>query len=562
MPEHLVSLNLLVAGSEATAAAIERALQAYRPRVVLHRVDRMKGLRRALDIPGWHAIFSDIELQDGSALDLIRMLEEKGMDVPCVLVEGTGDRDMALRCVEYGRCLPIRLSPGTLESLPQLIEDLLSRAEHGIDRQQEIRNLIENEERLLDVFDHTSDLIQCLSPDGRFVFTNRTWRDTMGYSEQEVKNLTLMDVLHPDSQACCQDRFSRLLRGETLTCIDFKFVTKAGETVFLAGDCGSIIKDGGVTSTRGIFRNITDTVRAQDALKATEARYQALYDNAPDIYTTLSSDGIVLSINQNGARLLGYLAEELIGESATKVIHPEDQRAVFECLESIKRQPETWVDIEYRILRKDGSVFWVHQRAGREPGAAEGSFLVVCRDITDKRNLQEQLAYQASHDGLTNLINRREFEQRFQQVLERSDDADRHALCFLDLDQFKIINDSCGHLAGDELLRQLATLLSGLVRARDTLARIGGDEFALLMEHVSLEQARQLAEKIRQAIEGFEFHWRSERFRIGVSVGVVPVQMGRSLTDTMNLADMACYTAKKEGRNRIQVAEAARAADS
>jgi len=158
---------------------------------------------------------------------------------------------------------------------------------------------------------------------------------------------------------------------------------------------------------------------------------------------------------------------------------------------------------------------------------------------------------------LTNLINRREFERRFQQLLEReSDPEDRHFLCFLDLDQFKTINDTCGHIAGDELLRQISALLKGSVRSRDTLARIGGDEFAVLLEHTSLEKALVLAEKVRATIEEFEFHWRTQRFSIGVSVGVVPVQIGQSITKLLNMADMACYTAKKQGRNRIHATQA------
>jgi diguanylate cyclase (GGDEF)-like protein len=239
------------------------------------------------------------------------------------------------------------------------------------------------------------------------------------------------------------------------------------------------------------------------------------------------------------------------------VIHPEDQRAVFSCVEKLFADPEAKLDIEYRKVRKDGSIFWVHQRAVLEPGSAAQRLLIICRDITEKRYLEDKLAHQASHDGLTNLLNRREFERRFQQLLERdSDPADRHFLCFLDLDQFKIINDSCGHIAGDELLREIAALLTGLVRSRDTLARIGGDEFAVLMEHASLDKALLLAEKIRATIEEFEFHWRSERFSIGVSVGVVPVQFGQSITHLLNMADMACYTAKKQGRNRIHTAHA------
>jgi diguanylate cyclase (GGDEF)-like protein/PAS domain S-box-containing protein len=370
--------------------------------------------------------------------------------------------------------------------------------------------------------------------------------------------MSLLDVLHPDSTLCCQDRFERLLRGENLSCITFKFLTKPGQTVYLVGDCGSLIKDGGAISTRGIFKNVTETIKAQEALRITEARYQALYENAPDIYTTLSPAGEILTINQTGARMLGYAPEELIGESAAKIIHPEDQQRVFAFVDKQFHQPSPDSEIEYRKIRKDGSIFWVHQRTTLESGRDEPRMLVICRDVTDRHDLEVQLAHQASHDALTNLINRREFERRFQRLLSgENDPADRHALCFLDLDQFKVINDTCGHIAGDELLRQIAALLQGQLRSRDTLARVGGDEFAVLMEHSTLNHAARLAEKLRAAVGNFRFHWRSQRFSIGVSIGIVPVVPGQSMVDTLTRADMACYEAKKEGRNRIHTGQVA-----
>jgi len=555
MPENVI--KLLMACSIESSAAIEQTLINHGNRLLVRRVDAARDLQHALENPDWHLIFSDLALPDFSAVDLANLISEKALDIPLVVIKGTGSEDIAFRCLELGVGQFIRCDEQHLSSLPRLVDTLLERAEQDHARRQIEKKLIESEERFLDVFDNTSDLIQCVAPDGSITFTNRTWRKVMGYTEQEVRSLNLLDILHPDSMICCSDRFGRLMNGETLSCIEFKFVTRTGEAVHLMGDCGSIIREGGVISTRGIFKNITDTVNVENALKITEARYRALYENAPDIYSTISASGEFLSINQTGARMLGYEANELIGESAAKVIHPEDQRAVFACVEKLFADPEAKLDIEYRKVRKDGSIFWVHQRAVLEPGSAAQRLLIICRDITEKRYLEDKLAHQASHDGLTNLLNRREFERRFQQLLERdSDPADRHFLCFLDLDQFKIINDSCGHIAGDELLREIAALLTGLVRSRDTLARIGGDEFAVLMEHASLDKALLLAEKIRATIEEFEFHWRSERFSIGVSVGVVPVQFGQSITHLLNMADMACYTAKKQGRNRIHTAHA------
>lgn len=546
-------VKVLMACSVESEAAIEQALRKHAAGLAFHRIYRINDLHRTLAEGGWGLVFCDLEMSDFTALDLVTLLSDKGIDVPVILINGTGAKAIAIRCLEFGICQFIDCDEQYLQALPLMVDILLRRADQDEDRRLMVTRLRESEERYVDIFDNTSDLIQSLAPDGRFVYTNRTWRETMGYSEEEAQSLSLLDVLHSDSMMCCQDRFQRLLEGETLSCITFKFVTKAGETIHLLGDCGSIVKDGGATSTRGIFKNVTDTVRAQVALTITEARYQALYENAPDIFSTINAAGEILSINNTGAHMLGYEVDELIGESAAKFIHPEDQQAVFACIEQRFGNPAAAYDIEYRKIRKDGSILWVHQRATLETGVEEPRLLVVCRDVTDRHILEAQLAYQASHDALTSLINRREFERRMQRLLSgQANQTDRHALCILDLDKFKIINDSCGHMAGDELLIQIATLLEGQVRARDTLARLGGDEFAILMEHVSLEKAAILAEKLRSTIEKFQFRWHSQIFSISVSIGVVSIQHGESIADTLNRADMACYGAKKEGRNRIR----------
>jgi diguanylate cyclase (GGDEF)-like protein/PAS domain S-box-containing protein len=547
---------LLVAAAD-TAEAVRAALPKGASLRIHHAADA-HALDRALEKPDWSLVLSCLELPGYSALDLARRLGAKGSHVPIVLILGTGPDEMVVRCLEAGLSQFIQCNDGHLKHLPALIGTFINQGQEERDRRRIEKKLRESEERYLDIFDNTSDLVQCLAPDGAFLYTNRAWREALGYSEDEARSLHLADVLHPESAACCQDRFQRLLDGESLSCIEFKFVTKHGEAVHLAGDCGSIVRDGETISTRGIFRNITDTVRAESALRASEARYQALYENAPDIYTTISPAGEILSINRTGARMLGYEVSELVGESAAKVIHPEDQAAVFAYIEARFREPCQDEGVEYRKLRKDGSVLWVHQRVSLEAEGGEPRMLVVCRDVTEKRQLREQLVHQASHDTLTNLINRREFERRLLRLLDGlSDDRERHALCFLDLDQFKAINDSCGHLAGDELLRQIAALLDGQMRSRDTLARLGGDEFAILMEHCPLENAVLLADKVRETIQRFVFHWRAQRFSLGVSIGVVPIRADQTIGDILGRADAACYAAKRAGRNRIHTADVA-----
>ncbi len=210
--------------------------------------------------------------------------------------------------------------------------------------------------------------------------------------------------------------------------------------------------------------------------------------------------------------------------------------------------------------------FALYYRERREPTAADfevmermthlAGIAIERRRADDAaRELADQLRFQATHDALTGLYNRYELERRLRHLL---DDARRrrgeHALCYLDLDQFKIINDSCGHVAGDELLRQLAGQLQSSVFERDMLARLGGDEFGVLLEDCSLARAKKVADTLRRTIEDFRFRWDGRGFSIGVSIGLVPiVESSDSVTGILRAADSACYVAKDNGRNRVHV---------
>ncbi|MGB5440990.1 MAG: EAL domain-containing protein [Gammaproteobacteria bacterium] len=183
--------------------------------------------------------------------------------------------------------------------------------------------------------------------------------------------------------------------------------------------------------------------------------------------------------------------------------------------------------------------------------------LMVARAVISRASkMSRQIAHQATHDNLTGLINRYEFECRVERAIEnaRAQDA-AHALLYMDLDQFKTINDSCGQLAGDELLRQLSRLLLGSIRQRDTLGRLGGDEFGMLLENCPLENAVRIANNLLTTINNFKFSWGENSFTPGISIGIVPIdQSSTSLASVMNAADSACYIAKKSGRDQVQIA--------
>jgi diguanylate cyclase (GGDEF)-like protein len=179
----------------------------------------------------------------------------------------------------------------------------------------------------------------------------------------------------------------------------------------------------------------------------------------------------------------------------------------------------------------------------------------VLHDVSRERQYAAKLSYQASHDSLTGLINRAEFERRLGLALQSAAQMGRHhAVMYLDLDQFKVVNDTCGHAAGDQLMRQVSTLLQHCLREGDTLARLGGDEFGVLLENCPPEAALRIADKLRQTVTDFHFAWAHLSFNIGVSIGLVNVEDGLfTLAEVMRAADTACYMAKENGRNRVQV---------
>lgn len=180
--------------------------------------------------------------------------------------------------------------------------------------------------------------------------------------------------------------------------------------------------------------------------------------------------------------------------------------------------------------------------------------VLTFRDVTEQRKLTQKLAYQAAHDSLTGLLNREEFENRLNKILVSTRTHDTHALLYLDLDQFKVINDTCGHGAGDELLRQVTALLHSKLRARDTLARLGGDEFGIILEHCPENEALQVANVLRELVESFRYQWQDKTFTIGVSIGLFPIKHDNGgLESALSAADSACFAAKEQGRNRVHV---------
>ena len=419
------------------------------------------------------------------------------------------------------------------------------------------RALSESQERLRAVFDHCPITIDLKDTEGQFLLVNRNCAALHDTTTSAVEGIHTRDLYQEGVAKAVQAHEAAVLRSGKAIEREYRTTQGGSERTQLVVKFPIRDSDGVVTGIGGIGTDITERKRAEAALALSEERFQGLYDDSPDMYFTIAEDGSVVSVNQFGADYLGHTKESLIGKPIWDVIHVEDLAFVQEQLGGVFSNERDESELEFRMVRRDGTILWVHERIRLLPetSSAPAELRIVCRDVTEAHNLSQELSYQASHDSLTGLVNRRELESRLARVLEtaRADES-RHALCYLDLDQFKVINDTCGHVAGDELLRQMAEVLRAQVRRRDTLARLGGDEFGVLMEHCALEQAKRVANVLRKTVEEFRFTWEGKTFSVGVSIGLVPITTeSESVAGVLSAADTACYVAKDQGRNRIHV---------
>lgn len=419
--------------------------------------------------------------------------------------------------------------------------------------------LSERNYRLL--VENQTDMVVKVDLQGRFQFVSPSYCTTFGKSEAELIGHTFMPLVHEDDRQLTAQAMEALHHPPYECYLEQRAKTAEGWCWLAWADKAVLDDTGNPESIVGVGRDIS----AQKALE------QALFREREEALVTLHSIGdAVISTDEKGrVEILNPIAEELTGWSAHEVID-RPLKEFFLLIDEDTRKPIP--DPVERCLH-EGKIVTLADRAilvsrsfdelAIEVTAAPINMnqdgivgvVLVFKDVSEARKLSQQVSYQATHDPLTGLINRAELERRLHRVLETTyTDSTQNAFCYLDLDQFKLVNDTCGHVAGDELLRQLGRLLEHQIRKRDTLARLGGDEFALLIEHCSIDEARAIAEKMIDTLGDFSFPWGDHSFNIGVSIGVVSVDnQSKSMGEILRAADSACYIAKEQGRNRVHV---------
>jgi diguanylate cyclase (GGDEF)-like protein/PAS domain S-box-containing protein len=433
----------------------------------------------------------------------------------------------------------------------------------AIRRKQDETALKASEARFRTLFENVVDGVFQIDPAGLIISANPALVTMLGYeSLREISDRNFADF--------CVDALEReRLLGELAAngrVRDFEYrLRRSNGSVIVVLENSRAVKDdaGNLLYCEGTITDITRRKAAERALFKEKERAQVTLRSIGDAVVTTDASGRVEYLNPVAEQLTGWERRAAQGKAISDVVRLQNE-VTGEALENpvsrcLREGRVVAIADNAVLIGQDGtqiaiqdSAAPIQDRLGNVVGA-----VMVFHDVSQERQLHRKLSYHASHDSLTGLINRREFEERLSQAVRDLEQGrlETFTLLYMDLDQFKVVNDTCGHAAGDLLLRQLADVLQQRVRAQDVLARLGGDEFAVLLRDCPVAQASDVAEQLRESVSRFRFTWRDGSMQVGVSIGIVPAKANDGVAPLMSAADVACYVAKDLGRNRIHVYE-------
>ena len=396
------------------------------------------------------------------------------------------------------------------------------------------------------------------------IYYSPRFRQLLGFGPDEtISSITeLVSRVHPEDQTQAQAVLQSHLKKQTPFDIELRLLTKAGQHKWFRARGQSVRRpDGKAIRLAGAIADITDKKLADAQLFAEKEQAQVTLASIGDAVITTNSAGMVDYFNPVAEELTGWQSAEAKGrqiESVFKVIDENTREEAFDSIDMVQRTGRAVsMSSNLVLVRRDGAEILINNSAApiRDRSGQVTGIVMVFHDVSRERQYAARLSYQASHDALTGLINRQEFEHRLSLALKSATRFRRsHSLLYLDLDQFKVVNDTCGHAAGDDLMRKIGTLLREHLQEGAVLARLGGDEFGVLLENCPLDHATQIAEDLLKTVNDFRFTWMAMPFTVGVSIGVVCIAEGSSsLEEVLRAADTACYMAKENGRNRVHV---------
>ena len=397
--------------------------------------------------------------------------------------------------------------------------------------------------------------------------SNRTWfsprwRARLGYDDDELADgIDWNKLVHPDDRS----RVSQLIREHVAGKSEVfesthRMLRRDGEWLWVVSRAKAFLDESGrLRRLAGVEHDVTERKLYEEALFREKESAQITLRAIGDGVITTDEHSRIEYLNPVAEGLTGWRVEDAMGhliEEVFRAFHEETCEPLENPLtQAIRRDRAVKSQRPMLLIRSDGNELYVESTASpiKDGSSAVTGGVLVFHDVTESRELNRRLSYHASHDILTGLVNRREFEHRLERALKSTGaNETSYVVCYVDLDQFKIINDTCGHAAGDAVLGQAGTLLQSKVRWRDTRSRSGGDEFGILLESCSLDEALRTAETLRESVRNFRFTWEDRTFRLGASIGVVPITADTGdVASLMSAAESACQAAKEFGRNRV-----------
>lgn len=403
-----------------------------------------------------------------------------------------------------------------------------------------------------EVMNSAASIILRLSATGNVVFTNQHGQWLFGDVNPDT-------YLPPTVKTLLQEAPNQL---DQQTIMDRRWVEGQRKEACIAWSV-SVLRNslGDITGAVCIGNDLTDHHHALKGKLQERLMAQQVFEHINDGVITVDREGLVEYLNPTAEHLTGWSCEEARGQMLKDVYHVVDEQSLEGVEDPVSRYMRDRGNADLqgnRVLLRRGGWEFIIQDFATPIHDAEGDIagaVVVLNDVSELRGMERWMEYEASHDSLTGLLNRRQFENKLQEALESVHSGDQHhALFYMDLDQFKLINDGYGHTAGDQLLKEISALLQINLSDDDSLARLGGDEFGIILENCSLEKARTVAKNLCRSVRDYRFMWDGKPFEIGVSIGLVPItSQWENIADIMRVADSACYVAKEKGRNRVHV---------
>ncbi len=411
------------------------------------------------------------------------------------------------------------------------------------------------EEQFRTVIELSGDMLSRHDRENRYVYASPNSAQVVGFEPAQLLGRQPHELAHPDDRARVQAA-TRTASETGAAELEHRVIRPDGSCAWVHALLrGRPDEHGEIAETVVAARDITERKRREAELHEATARFEGAFENAPIGMSLLSLDGSWMKVNRELCRITGYSEPELLAKTLCAITHPDDVAAAIRGLRTLA--PWDTYEAETRYIHRDGRVIWVLLSVSVvcDEHSSPAYFVTQTQDITDRKELHARLCYLADHDPLTELYNRRRFESELDRQLSRCRRyGEQAALLMVDLDHFKYVNDSLGHHFGDGVIAYIAKLLNSRLRDSDVLARIGGDEFAIILPNARHARAKAVARSLSRMIENSPFDRDGHRYVCSASTGVMIINADTtSAEDALVAADLALYDAKRLGRNRIAV---------